>query len=181
MSIIQLITETSALRMVKKIFIIVSLGLICSLGYMSVQKKIVPALTMLTTSGETISTTELLGNVYLINFWATDCPGCIEEMPGLVKTFNKYNAKNFTVIAVAMYYDPPSRVLSFTEKNKLPFPVVLDIDKQIINNFENIKLTPTTLVVNHRGEIVNTIIGILNFTEIYDAIDKLLQDSKVQP
>ncbi|KRP07730.1 MAG: hypothetical protein ABS29_05580 [Methylophilales bacterium BACL14 MAG-120920-bin58] len=85
------------------------------------------------------------------------------------------------MIAVAMYYDPPNRVLSFTEKNKLPFPVILDIDKQIINNFENIKLTPTTLVVNHRGEIVNTIIGILNFTKIHDAIDKLLQDSKVLP
>ena len=48
-------------------------------------------------------------------------------------------------------------------------------------DFENIKLTPTTLVVNHRGEIVNTIIGILNFTKIHDAIDKLLQDSKVLP
>ena len=79
-----------------------------------------------------------------------------------------------------MYYDPPNRVLSFTEKNRLPFPVVLDVNKNIIENFKNIKLTPTTLVVNHRGEIVNTIIGVLNFKEIHHALDKLLEDSKAQ-
>ena len=80
-----------------------------------------------------------------------------------------------------MYYDPPNRVLSFTKKNDLPFPVVLDVNKKIIENFKNIKLTPTTLIVNRRGEIVNTIIGVLNFTEIHHALDELLQNSKAQP
>ena len=167
--------------MLKKIFIIILIGLIISLIYMSAQKKIVPEINMITTSGETLSTKDLLGSVYLINFWATDCPGCIEEMPGLIKTFNKYKNSDFTVIAVAMYYDPPNRVLSFTKKNDLPFPVVLDVNKKIIENFKNIKLTPTTLIVNHRGEIVNTIIGVLNFTEVHHALDKLLQNSKAQP
>lgn len=166
--------------MLKKTFIIILIGLTVSLIYMSAQKKIVPEINMITISGETLSTKDLLGNVYLINFWATDCPGCIEEMPDLIKTFNKYKKNGFTVIAVAMYYDPPNRVLSFTEKNRLPFPVILDVNKNIIENFKNIKLTPTTLVVNHRGEIVNTIIGVLNFKEIHHALDKLLEDSKVQ-
>ena len=76
--------------MLKKTFIIILIGLTFSLIYMSAQKKIVPEINMITTSGETLSTKDLLGNVYLINFWATDCPGCIEEMPGLIKTFNKY-------------------------------------------------------------------------------------------
>ena len=143
---------------------------------MSTQKKLVPQIDMLTISGETISTKDLKGSVYLVNFWATDCPGCIEEMPGLIDTFNKYKNKNFTVIAVSMFYDPPSRVLSYTEKNKLPFPVTLDLDKNIMNSFDDIKLTPTTVLINKKGQVVNTIIGVLDFKDLHEKIDLMLKN-----
>ena len=135
--------------MLKKFSIIVFILISITLIFMSTQKKLVPQIDMLTISGETISTKDLKGSVYLVNFWATDCPGCIEEMPGLIDTFNKYKNKNFTVIAVSMFYDPPSRVLSYTEKNKLPFPVTLDLDKNIMNSFDDIKLTPTSVSYTH--------------------------------
>ncbi|MFL3023368.1 MAG: peroxiredoxin family protein [Methylophilaceae bacterium] len=143
---------------------------------MSTQKKLVPQIDMLTISGETISTKDLKGSVYLVNFWATDCPGCIEEMPGLIDTFNKYKNKNFTVIAVSMFYDPPSRVLSYTEKNKLPFPVTLDLDKNIMNSFDDIKLTPTSVLINKKGQVVNTIIGVLDFKDLHEKIDLMLKN-----
>ena len=143
---------------------------------MSTQKKLVPQIDMLTISGETISTKDLKGSVYLVNFWATDCPGCIEEMPGLIDTFNKYKNRNFTVIAVSMFYDPPSRVLSYTEKNKLPFPVTLDLDKNIMNSFDDIKLTPTSVLINKKGQVVNTIIGVLDFKDLHEKIDLMLKN-----
>jgi len=80
--------------MLKKFSIIVFILISISLIFMSTQKKLVPQIDMLTISGETISTEDLIGNVYLVNFWATDCPGCIEEMPGLIDTFNKYKSNN---------------------------------------------------------------------------------------
>tara|TARA_B100001059_G_scaffold109577_1_gene109621 strand:+ start:321 stop:752 length:432 start_codon:yes stop_codon:yes gene_type:complete len=143
---------------------------------MSTQKKLVPQIDMLTISGETISTEDLRGSVYLVNFWATDCPGCIEEMPGLIDTFNKYKNNNFTVIAVSMFYDPPSRVLSYAEKNKLPFPVTLDLDKNIMNSFDDIKLTPTSVLINKKGQVVNTLIGVLDFEELHEKIDLMLKN-----
>ncbi|MBT7120902.1 MAG: TlpA family protein disulfide reductase, partial [Nitrosomonadales bacterium] len=76
--------------------------------------------------GEKITSQQLLGKLTLINFWATDCPGCINEMPGLIETYKQYHAQGLEIIAVAMYYDPPSRVVSYSKNNKLPFPVVLD-------------------------------------------------------
>ena len=151
-------------------FILISILLIVT----STQNKTVPHIDMLTTSGDTISTKDLKGSIYLINFWATDCPGCIEEMPGLIDTFNKYKNNNFTVIAVSMFYDPPSRVLSYANKNKLPFPVVLDLEKNIMNSFDNIKLTPTTLLINKEGKVVNTIIGVLDFKDLHQTIDQML-------
>ena len=162
--------------MLKKFSIIVFILISITLIFMSTQKKLVPQIDMLTISGETISTKALKGSVYLVNFWAKDCPGCIEEMPGLIDTFNKYKNKNFTVIAVSMFYDPPSRVLSYTEKNKLPFPVTLDLDKNIMNSFDDIKLTPTSVLVNKKGQVVNTIIGVLDFKDLHEKIDLMLKN-----
>ena len=162
--------------MLKKFSIIVFILVSITLIFMSTQKKLVPQIDMLTISGETISTKDLKGSVYLVNFWATDCPGCIEEMPGLIDTFNKYKNKNFTVIAVSMFYDPPSRVLSYTEKNKLPFPVTLDLDKNIMNSFDDIKLTPTSVLINKKGQVVNTIIGVLDFKDLHEKIDLMLKN-----
>tara|TARA_B100001769_G_scaffold177350_1_gene139932 strand:+ start:335 stop:823 length:489 start_codon:yes stop_codon:yes gene_type:complete len=162
--------------MLKKFSIIVFILMSITLIFMSTQKKLVPQIDMLTISGETISTKDLKGSVYLVNFWATDCPGCIEEMPGLIDTFNKYKNKNFTVIAVSMFYDPPSRVLSYTEKNKLPFPVTLDLDKNIMNSFDDIKLTPTSVLINKKGQVVNTIIGVLDFKDLHEKIDLMLKN-----
>ena len=162
--------------MLKKFSIIVFILISITLIFMSTQKKLVPQIDMLTISGETISTKDLKGSVYLVNFWATDCPGCIEEMPGLIDTFNKYKNKNFTVIAVSMFYDPPSRVLSYTDKNKLPFPVTLDLDKNIMNSFDDIKLTPTSVLINKKGQVVNTIIGVLDFKDLHEKIDLMLKN-----
>ena len=162
--------------MLKKFSIIVFILISITLIFMSTQKKLVPQIDMLTISGETISTKDLKGSVYLVNFWATDCPGCIEEMPGLIDTFNKYKNKNFTVIAVSMFYDPPSRVLSYTEKNKLPFPVTLDLDKNIMNSFDDIKLTPTSVLINKKGQVVNTIIVVLDFKDLHEKIDLMLKN-----
>lgn len=162
--------------MLKKFSIIVFILISITLLFISTQKKLVPQIEMLTISGEIISTEDLRGSVYLVNFWATDCPGCIEEMPGLIDTFNKYKNNNFTVIAVSMFYDPPSRVLSYAEKNKLPFPVTLDLDKNIMNSFDDIKLTPTSVLINKKGQVVNTIIGVLDFKELHEKIDLMLKN-----
>jgi peroxiredoxin len=167
--------------MLKKISIILLIFSSITFFLISTQLKEVPSIEIITSSGEIISTKDLKGTVYLINFWATDCPGCIEEMPALISTYQKYRNDNFTIIAVSMFYDPPSRVLSYVKKNNLPFPVALDIEKNIINNFNNVKLTPTTIIVDHKGKIINTIIGVLDFKALHKSIDKLLKNAKVQP
>ena len=97
----------------KNIIISCLVILLTSLVLISFQKDTVDNLDMTTISGEKITSKNLLGKVVLINFWATDCPGCIAEMPGLIKTYNKYKNQNFEVIAVSMFYDPPSHVLNF--------------------------------------------------------------------
>jgi peroxiredoxin len=163
--------------MKKNIFTCCLLIFLTSLILISFQDKTIKNLNMTTINGESITSKDLLGKVVLINFWATDCSGCIAEMPDLINTFNKYKGQNFELIAVSMFYDPPSRVLSFSKNNNLPFPVVLDIDKKIASNFKNVTLTPTSFLIDHEGKIINRIIGEINFTEFDALLQKTIKKS----
>ena len=161
----------------KKIIIACLLILLTSLILISFQKDTLGNLDMTTINGEKITSTDLLGKVVLINFWATDCPGCIAEMPGLINTYKKYKNQNFELIAVSMFYDPPSHVLSFSKNNNLPFPVVLDIEKKIAAQFNNVTLTPTSFLIDHKGKIINQIIGEINFNEFDLLLQKTIKKS----
>ena len=161
----------------KNIIISCLVILLTSLVLISFQKDNIDSLDMTTINGEKITSKDLLGKVVLINFWATDCPGCIAEMPGLINTYNKYKNQNFELIAVSMFYDPPSHVLSFSKNNSLPFPVVLDIEKKIAAQFSNVTLTPTSFLINHQGKIINRIIGEINFDEFDSLLQKTIKKS----
>ena len=158
-----------------KIIFIFLIAFVAVLLFLSLQTNSVKNLNLITISGEKITSQQLLGKITLINFWATDCPGCINEMPGLIETYNQYKDQGFEVIAVAMYYDPPSRVISFTKNNNLPFPVVLDTNKEIISKFNNVKLTPTSIILDKNGYVINTIIGEIDFNEFNKKLINLLK------
>src|SRR5688500_11714984 len=51
---------------------------------------------------------DLRGKVVLVNFWATSCTTCVHEMPQIVSTHEKYKARGYETLAVAMSYDPPA-------------------------------------------------------------------------
>ena len=158
-----------------KIISVFLIAFVAILLFLSLQTNSVKNLNLITISGEKITSQQLLGKITLINFWATDCPGCINEMPGLIETYNQYKDQGLEVIAVAMYYDPPSRVISFTKNNNLPFPVVLDTNKDIISKFNNVKLTPTSIILDKNGYVINTIIGEIDFNEFNKNLINLLK------
>ncbi|MFL2980328.1 MAG: peroxiredoxin family protein [Methylophilaceae bacterium] len=161
----------------KKIIFSALLIFLTSLYLISFQKETINNLNMTSIQGEKITSNDLLGKVVLINFWATDCPSCIAEMPDLIETYNKYKKQNFELIAVSMFYDPPSRVLSFSKNNKLPFSVVLDLEKKIASQFNGVTLTPTSFLIDHEGKIINKIIGEINFDEFTNLLEKALKES----
>ena len=158
-----------------KIISIFLIAFVAVLLFLSLKTNSVKNLNLITISGEKITSQQLLGKITLINFWATDCPGCINEMPGLIETYNQYKDQGLEVIAVAMYYDPPSRVISFTKNNNLPFPVVLDTNKEIISKFNNVKLTPTSIILDKNGYVINTIIGEIDFNDFNKNLINLLK------
>ena len=127
--------------------------------------------------GSTLTSRQLQGKVTLVNFWATSCTSCVAEMPDLVATYNKYKDRGYETIAVAMRYDPPSYVVNFAQTRQLPFKVAIDNTGVVAKDWGDVKLTPTTFLVNKRGEIIKRFVGTPNFVELHQLIDKLLAES----
>ena len=135
-----------------------------------------PSSTFVLLDGSKKTTADLKGRVTLVNFWATSCVTCVGEMPKMVSTFDKYHAKGYDMLAVAMSYDPPSYVVNYTETRKLPFQVAIDNTGSVAKAWGEVQLTPTTFLVNKRGEIVKRYVGEPNFAELHQLIEKLLAE-----
>ena len=138
---------------------------------------VAPQSTFVLLDGSQQTTADLRGKVTLVNFWATSCTTCVAEMPDIVATYDKYKGQGFETLAVAMSYDPPSYVVNFTETRKLPFKVAIDNTGAVAKAWGDVKLTPTTYIVNKRGEIVKSYVGAPDFTDLHRLIEKLLAEA----
>lgn len=125
--------------------------------------------------GSTGSTSALKGKVVLVNFWATSCVTCVKEMPQIVATHNKFKDRNFETVAVAMSYDPPAYVSKFAQTRQLPFSVAIDNTGQIAQRFGDVKLTPTTFLLDQQGRIVKRYVGEPDFAALHALVEDLLK------
>jgi peroxiredoxin len=124
--------------------------------------------------GSTATTDQLRGKVVLVNFWATDCAPCVHEMPQLVATHEKFKARGYDTLAVAMSYDPPALVIAFAERRKLPFGVVIDNTGAVAKSFDAVKVTPTSVLINRQGEIVKRFVGEVDVPTLHALLEQLL-------
>jgi peroxiredoxin len=119
----------------------------------------------------------LRGRVVLVNFWATSCVSCVKEMPDLMATHRKFKARGYETLAVAMSYDPPAYVAQFAQSRQLPFGVVIDNTGAIARGFGDVKITPTTFVLDKQGRIARRYVGEPNFDELHALLEKLLAEA----
>ena len=163
----------------KSLLPIIIITLLAFLGFKLSNKSTAPNVTFTTIDGNKIAMADLKGKVVLVNFWATDCPGCVKEMPALVNTYNQYSKKGFEIIAVAMPYDPPAQVLNYTKQKALPFPVMHDGLSEVTEKFGGINLTPTTYIFDKQGHLLRRTIGNIDFTDLNLILNKELINKKV--
>lgn len=148
---------------------------IIAVGYLSLSaKESAPAVTYTSLTGEKITQESLKGKVVMVNFWATSCVTCIAEMPEMVRTYNKYKANGLEFVAVAMSYDPPNYVLNYAQTRSLPFTVALDTTGEIAKSFGDVKLTPTTYVIDKQGNIIKRYVGEPDFDALHQLLEKSL-------
>jgi peroxiredoxin len=128
-------------------------------------------------NGTKSNTDQLRGKVVLVNFWATSCTTCMHEMPQVVATYEKFKSRGYETLAVAMSYDPPALVANYAASRKLPFGVAIDNTGAIARSFGNVELTPTSVLINKHGEIVERFVGEPDFAKLDELVAKLLSEA----
>lgn len=116
------------------------------------------------------------GDVILLNFWATWCPPCRQEMPSMVELSKKYAAKGLKVVAVSVDRDAKA-LKNFVAEYKLPFLVLHDIDSAVAQSY-GVYRYPETFLIDRNGHVQAHLIGAIEWMSapIQKKIEDLLND-----
>jgi peroxiredoxin len=110
-----------------------------------------PELSLENLNGETESLADYLGQVVLVNNWATWCPPCKAEMPTLAAYYHEHQSAGFTIIAIEAG-DPVDVVSAFVQRYDLKFPIWLDLNGASLSAFGNGNL-PNSYVIDRSGTV----------------------------
>ncbi len=126
-------------------------------------------------SGDSATLETYKGEFVLLNFWATWCPPCLEEMPYIEEVYQKYKDRGFTVVAISSDEEGETAVAPFIEKLSLTFPVLLDTDKAVSSVYGAHNL-PMSFILNRDGEVIAGAVGERNWSgeEALSVLDEII-------
>ena len=121
--------------------------------------------------GKAVKLSDFKGKVVVLNFWATWCPPCREEIPDLVSLQKQYAAQGLVVLGISMDAGGPARVASFAKKYEINYPVVMG-DERVSAAYGGIEALPTTFIIDRKGNVVDGLQG---------ATDRAGLEAKIKP
>ena len=139
-------------------------------------EKVAPGFELIDLSGERSQFVDYKGSVLLINFWATWCPPCVEELPSLNSLAHRYSDKNFSVVSID-FRESREVIQKFTKQISVDFPILLDGDGRASWEWKVFSF-PSSFLVDRHGNIrysANRAID-WNSPGVWNAIDKLLSE-----
>lgn len=128
-----------------------------------------------TPDGKSAKTEDWRGKVLVVNFWASWCPPCVEEMPALDKIAQEYAARNVLIVGIGI--DSPSNIRQFLEKTPVSYPIMIGgldgsaLAKQMGNTQGAL---PYTVIINAKGKSVFTKLGKISEEELKKAINSAI-------
>ncbi len=133
-----------------------------------------PAISLTTLKGEKIDLQSLRGRPLLVNFWATTCAPCLEEMPKLIALHRDYARQGLQIIGISMDYDRPDWVIAMSRSLAIPYPLALDIRSDAAVAFGDVKVTPTTFLIAPDGRIVYRKSGLPDMQRLRHLVQAML-------
>lgn len=132
-----------------------------------------PEFTLKNLDGESVSLSDMKGSYVFLNFWATWCPPCREEMPSMDTMYHELSDIDFEVLAVDLQ-ESEQTVRTFVESNKYTFPVLLDSRGRVGSQY-NVRSIPTTYLIDDEGFAVAFLVGsrLWDTEEVYEVMRAL--------
>jgi DsbE subfamily thiol:disulfide oxidoreductase len=137
-----------------------------------------PDFTLQDTEGRTWRLADLAGKIVLVNFWASWCDPCRDEMPSIQSLLNSQKGNDTFVFLSILYRDDPGRATAYLREKGFAFPVLID-SKNVALSY-GVTGVPETFIIDKTGVIKDKIIGPLNWDapEVRAALTKLMSDRR---
>jgi thiol-disulfide isomerase/thioredoxin len=149
------------------------------MGMAKVPQKAAPDFTLPTIDGKQVSLREYRGKVVFLNFWATWCIPCREEMPALERLHQKYQSQDLVIISIDLK-ESAEQVKAFFQKHALSFPALLDQDGSVFRDYL-VAGMPTTYLIGRDGMLMARGVGGRDWTrpEALELIKELIDPAPV--
>ncbi len=131
-----------------------------------------PAIKLLGMDGDVHTLEEYKGKAVVINFWATWCTYCVNEMPALQAQWKKWSDQGVVVLGINTGEDKMT-VTNFIQQLGIDFPVLYDFDNEAVQDYGVVPM-PTTYFVDKKGKIASIHEGELNLATLDDQIKRLV-------
>ncbi len=132
-----------------------------------------PNFVLKTFDGKSVDLETLKGKVVVVNFWATWCVPCRQEIPGFIDTYKSLHAKGVEVIGVSLDEGGWDVVQPYVNRSNIPYPVVIG-DQSLSEAYGGIEAIPTTFIINKEGNIVGKHVGYLSKDQLEKQIKAVL-------
>lgn len=100
------------------------------------------------------------GRWVLVNYWATWCPPCLEEVPDLINLYENREQQDVMVIGVVFDYQSIKEVTDYVDDMLMTYPIVLS-DQAVVSQFESVNVLPTTFIFNPKGQLIKVKHGVV--------------------
>ena len=117
-----------------------------------------PQFSLANLDGKNVSLKDFADKVMVVDFWATWCGPCREEIPHLNKLYENYRGKGLVVVGISMDAEGPEVVKQFAKELRMEYPVVMG-NENVQQDFGGIVGLPTTFIIDRKGNIVKKYTG----------------------
>jgi peroxiredoxin len=135
--------------------------------------RMAPAFSLPDISGNILNSSRFMGKPTVINFFATWCPPCREEIPGFVEVYNKYRGAGFELVGISLDHETRAHLPAFLVQNGIEYRILFG-DVATAKSYGGVNSIPTTFFVGKDGRIRNVHVGYIDKDTFEREVRKLL-------